>query len=278
MTPRAKEKYTLRMGGSGGLSRHAKAGCLFLFLTLAFLGLGLFAEDVEAKKAQVKDKRAAGTLLLNMLTMNEAQNLDRTLPVWAKIIDYWIIGIDRKNSDNSEEVIRKHVGHIPGEIVVVDFDGMGPTWTVLVKRGIEAFPGATHGIIADADFTPLVNTLDKRDLDVLCSKHLYHVIEADRTGTRTIDWMYRNIPGARVERRTHQIVQVPGIPGQPEYQRVIPFTVEEYAGGWGDRAGNKSGKYIEWLMKDLEELPGDSRTIYYQGKPHPQPPTPNPKP
>ena len=40
-----------------------------------------------------RDKRVPGTLLLNMLTMNEAQNLDRTLPIWAKIIDYWIIGI-----------------------------------------------------------------------------------------------------------------------------------------------------------------------------------------
>ena len=121
----------------------------------------------------------------------------------------------------------KHVGHIPGEIVVVDFDGMGPTWTVLVKRGIEAFPNATHGIISDADFTPRVKTLNKMDLDITCSKHHYtvrlpdsyryptccqdpteclvQVVEADRTGTRTIDWIYRNIPGARVERRTHQV-------------------------------------------------------------------------
>lgn len=38
-------------------------------------------------------QRVPGTLLLNILTMNEAQNLDRTLPIWAEIIDYWIIGI-----------------------------------------------------------------------------------------------------------------------------------------------------------------------------------------
>jgi hypothetical protein len=36
---------------------------------------------------------------------------------------------------------------------------MGPTWTVLVERGLEAFPQATHGILADADFTPTITCL-----------------------------------------------------------------------------------------------------------------------
>jgi hypothetical protein len=44
-------------------------------------------------------------------------------------------------------------------MVVVEFDGMGPTWTVLVERGLEAFPQATHGILADADFTPTITCL-----------------------------------------------------------------------------------------------------------------------
>lgn len=37
----------------------------------------------------------------------------------AKVIDYWVIGIDEENTDNSPEVIMKHVGHIPGKIVTV---------------------------------------------------------------------------------------------------------------------------------------------------------------
>jgi len=37
----------------------------------------------------------------------------------AKVIDYWVIGIDEDNTDNSPEIIRQHVGHIPGEIVTV---------------------------------------------------------------------------------------------------------------------------------------------------------------
>jgi hypothetical protein len=33
--------------------------------------------------------------------------------------DAWIIGVDDHNTDNSEEVIRRHLGHIPGQIVIV---------------------------------------------------------------------------------------------------------------------------------------------------------------
>ncbi len=89
-----------------------------------------------------------GSLILTMLTKDEAENLDKTLPKWcapsrfasnncaliclmtsnfyfrrAKVIDYWVIGIDDANTDNSPEVIMKHVGHIPGEIVTVSFSG-----------------------------------------------------------------------------------------------------------------------------------------------------------
>ena len=67
--------------------------------------------------AEIDDQ--PGTLLLNMLIKNEAYHLDRSLPKWAPLIDYWIIGVDDKNTDNSEEIIKKHLGHIPGQTVCV---------------------------------------------------------------------------------------------------------------------------------------------------------------
>jgi len=60
-----------------------------------------------------------------MLIKNEEEHLDRTLPKWAKIIDYWVIGVDDNNTDRSPQIIRKHLGHIPGEIVIVHFGGLG---------------------------------------------------------------------------------------------------------------------------------------------------------
>ena len=45
-----------------------------------------------------------------MLIKDEEKHLDRTLPAWAKIIDYWIIGVDDANTDSSVDVIKMHLG------------------------------------------------------------------------------------------------------------------------------------------------------------------------
>jgi hypothetical protein len=283
-----------------------------------------------------RDKKP-GTLLLNMLIKNEAEHLDRSLPKWAPLIDCWIIGVDDKNTDNSEEVIHKHLGHIPGQTVsllllpfilvmavvwsclpllprgtctrliprcrqqcqpcttislppfiscwptylnavcrvaicdlqvVVNFDGMGPTWTVLVEKGLELYPNCTHGIVSDADFTPITTKLDKSQLDTECSKHMFQIMSFDGGTVRNMDWIYRNIPGAAVRRRTHQSVEVPVQPGQRVFQTLINLVVQEYSGGYQDRSGKKSQTYLNWLHKDLEEMPGDPRTIYYLGHAH----------
>ena len=196
------------------------------------------------------------------------EHLDRSLPAWAPLIDCWIVGVDDKNTDNSEEIIYKHLGHIPGTTVVVSFDGMGPTWTELVLKGLELYPNCTHGIISDADFTPTTKHLDKRQLKRECSKHMYQIRSFDGGTVRNMDWIYRNIPGAKVERRTHQSVTVPPIPGQRVFQTMIDLEVQEYSGGYQDRTGKKSETYLKWLHKDLEEMPGDPRTIYYLGHAH----------
>jgi hypothetical protein len=133
-----------------------------------------------------------------MLIKNEAENLRRTLPKWAKIADYWIVGVDDANSDDSVDVIKRYLGHLPGEIVIVHFDGMGPTWTKLVEVGIKNYPDATHGILSDADYVPLQDTLDKSSLDVRCAQHSFSIWTEDRGLERNMDWIYRNLPGAKV--------------------------------------------------------------------------------
>lgn len=203
-----------------------------------------------------------------MLIKNEAEHLRRTLPRWAKVIDYWIIGVDDANTDESPEVIQQYLGHIPGEIVIVHFDGMGPTWSQLVQVGIDKYPGATHGIIADADFMPMKDHLDKMQLDIRCSKHMYTIWTEDHRNERKMDWIYRNIQGAVVKRRTHQILEVPELEDQEVFQTLIDLPVEEREGGWGDRSGKKNERYIGWLEKDLEEYPNDTRTLYYLGYAH----------
>jgi hypothetical protein len=165
--------------------------------------------------AMARGQREPGTLLLTMIVKNEAARLDTSLPAWAPLIDSWVIGVDRNNTDNTEEIILKHLGNVPGEILIVDFDGMGPTWTKVVQHGLKKYPAVTHGILSDADFTPLASTLSKWDLDRSVSKHTFTVLEADGTGTRVMDWIYRH---------EHEFSKVlPVVAVHHQYSRALTF-------------------------------------------------------
>ena len=191
----------------------------------------------------------------------------------------------------AKAVIKKHLGHLPGEIMVVHFDGMGPTWSQLVNRGIEKYPEATHGIISDADFTP-VNGFDKRQLHKSCAKHMFTITSDGAASTaRRMDWIYRNLPGAKVERRTHQtLIAAPMDPkvhgicpatarkkhriffpqkptvslrsivcwqdsaGKPINQTLIDLVIQEHEGGYQDRTPGKQKRYIQWLLDDLKAI------------------------
>jgi hypothetical protein len=128
-------------------------------------------------------------------------------------------------------------------MVTVHFDGMGPTWTVLVQEGLKRFPNITHGIIADADFRPMVASFDKAELDVNASKVLFTMYSPDHTRTRKLDWIYRNVPGVRILRRTHQSLDVPpGPSGNVVVGEVTTLPVDEAEGGYQDRTGGVLGK------------------------------------
>lgn len=246
-------------------------GCFVMYVALCTAGFAKYEFDPNI---------APGTLILTMLVKDEEVHLERSLPEWAKLADYWVIGIDDANTDSSPEVVRRHLGHIPGRLVTIKFDGMGPSWTELVEEGLRSFPQATHGILADADFTPL-NSFDKRQLDRRCAKHMFTIQSSDST-LRRMDWVYRNVPGVKVLRRTHQMLKAPEGAGEEcpalddsgkhATQTMLDLVVREYPGGYQDRTPGKQQRYISWLAKDLEEDSEDSqlqgRTLYYLGMAH----------
>jgi tetratricopeptide (TPR) repeat protein len=49
---------------------------------------------------------------------------------------------------------------------------------------------------------------------------------------------------------------------------LIPLRIEGRSGGWGDRSGDKSERYIKYLELDLIDYPDDPRTLYYLGDSH----------
>lgn len=88
-----------------------------LVVMVAVMVAAVVRGDPSDSGVSLVSRDRPGTLLLNMLIKNEAFHLERSLPKWAPLIDYWIIGVDDKNTDNSEEIIHKYLGHIPGQTV-----------------------------------------------------------------------------------------------------------------------------------------------------------------
>ena len=115
---------------------------------------------------------------------------------WAPLVDAWLIGIDDHNADDTPAVVRAALGRLPGELVTVAFDGMGPTLSRLMRRGLRRFPNATHGVVADADFEPR-SGLDRGRLGGTCSRSTYRILSDGGAESRTSDWIYRNVPGVR---------------------------------------------------------------------------------
>ena len=59
---------------------------------------------------------------------------------------------------------------------------------------------------------------------------MYTIYTQDHLNQRYMDWIYRNIPGAKVKRRTHQVVEVPPFPHQEVFQTLINLPVSERTG------------------------------------------------
>lgn len=120
--------------------------------------------------------------------------------------------------------------------MTVHFEGMGPTWSVLVKEGATLFANITHGIVADADQYPTphtLKTLDKREFDRDASNVVYTIYNPTHNVKRKMDWCYRNIPGVRVRRRTHQSVEVPLLNPETGVYKIVEASTFELEEGEG---------------------------------------------
>ena len=61
---------------------------------------------------------------------------------------------------------------------------------------------------------------------------------------------------------------MPPLPDQEVFQTLLNLPLDERAGGFGDRSGNKQERYIAWMAADLLDFPDDPRALYYLGYGH----------
>jgi hypothetical protein len=182
-------------------------------------------------------------IVLVMLAKDSAASLERNLPLWGRLVDYAVIGIDGRSTDNSWGAVSRALQGIPHHIQeVTEFEGYGPALTPLVEKALALFPDASVGMLVEPDWRPDPRSLQgwnntRRSMAVRtgnCPLFRFHVVtkEQPHSGNavpsqslreglggsslsrfgvggpaRQLDWVYANIEGVTVQRRAHQQVR-----------------------------------------------------------------------
>ena len=84
---------------------------IFFFFICVFFTFGIQANPVGRPSAPLKRK----TICLNMIVKNESHVIEKGLESVKGLIDYWVI-VDTGSSDGTQEVIKKFMKGIPGEL------------------------------------------------------------------------------------------------------------------------------------------------------------------
>lgn len=98
-------------------------------------------------RTRVKERRNMTTVALTMILKNEAHIIERCLASVKPFIDYWTI-CDTGSTDGTQDVVRKVLDGVPGELHDVPWEGYGPSRT----RGLDLAVGkADYALVLDAD-------------------------------------------------------------------------------------------------------------------------------
>lgn len=152
---------------------------VFLFL------LSTFCVSSDIQKTEWEP-----SLVVTMMCRDESVNLRSNLPSWATFTDYFVFLIDVRTIDQSRETIAEILDPkgIPYVIENYTFIGFGDSRTLSLSIAQDRFPQASHVMIADPDWRPDLNTIDKRQLDL--SAQVFRFVVFDRNGVtrRRMDW------------------------------------------------------------------------------------------
>lgn len=187
-----------------------------------------------------------------MIVKNEAHCIEKCLESVKPFIDYWII-CDTGSSDNTEEVIRKCLDGIPGEIHNHEWEDFSTNRNKALELAKDK---ADYIFIIDADDQLVAQTNPFQNLDALAYKILFHhgSIQYYRTQliSSTIDCKYVGV--------LHEYLE---IPNGVETKTLNGCNI--FYGATGARSKNPD-KYLhdaEAFEKALEKDPNNSRNVFY---------------
>ncbi|MFI6280242.1 glycosyltransferase [Streptomyces sp. NPDC050988] len=189
------------------------------------------------------------TICLCMIVKNEARVIERCLASVRPLIDTWVIS-DTGSTDGTQELIRKALDGIPGELHEdpwVDF-GHNRTRNIQHARGKADFLltiDADHVLRQDAPLPRLTATSYLLRYDAPGKQHRFkHLMRGDRA------WRYVGV--------THEYPYT----DEPDVQeRLDALVIEDHADG-GCR-GDKFERDARLLRAELERDPDNARTVFY---------------
>lgn len=210
------------------------------------------------------------SLVIAMLARDEEGMLRRHLPEWRHLADAFVLGIDSRTLDRSENVAHEVLAPALTETYKFDFTGFGPAKSRLLEEVFTRFPGMEYVLLVEPDMGPVLKTFDR---SVLRSGELVYAIRRsgkESRGVRLADSIFRNNGAWRFEFRVHETPvyrRPPGGVGVSPTVKDSGWTVVELEGSARDAQARavKLENEMHLVDLDLKDFPGHPRLLYYAG-------------
>jgi len=194
------------------------------------------------------------TLCLNMIVKDEATILARCLRAAAPWITHYVI-CDTGSSDGTPELVREILADVPGVVHSIEFGDFSRARNEALERGRET--PADYLLLCDADMELKVESPQWAE-GLIAPAYQLRQVSGD-LGYYNVRLVRRDA-AARYVGATHEYIEVP--------------SSERLHGAWfldhacGSSRPTKIERDTRLLEKDLEEKPGDSRTLFYLAQTH----------
>jgi len=190
---------------------------------------------------------------LNMIVKNESAIISRAIDSVIDVIDSWCI-IDTGSIDDTIEIIKTKLSHLPGEVISRPWVNFGHNRTEAFN---EARKWAEWILLIDADMTLIVNNFDTSQLDTKITG--YQIMQKNNSlsyyNTRILNSKF-NWECIGV---THEYFSVKG--ATSNINKLESLTINDIGDG-----GSKSDKFerdIALLTQGLIDEPTNGRYMFY---------------
>jgi glycosyltransferase involved in cell wall biosynthesis len=193
------------------------------------------------------------SICLNMIVKDEAHVIRRCLDSVLPLISSWCI-LDTGSTDGTQEIIREHLKHLPGELHESPWKGFGPSRTEAIKL---AQGRADYLLFIDADdelVLPKKFRLPELKADSYYIQHRqdgFSFLRLDLVSTR-FPWSYKGV--------LHEYIESDG----PRQALVLqgPYVVERREGA-RSLDPRKYERDAEVLEQGLRDEPDNARYMFY---------------